>query len=183
MVNGKESVLSYIVKNIGETATLGLVLRSSGTPITGESPTVEVRRMSDSLYLDWSAVSAPFWVSGGGLREKPLVEQSWMPGFYTTLFDQGLYDNTNNEYTVIYRNTGLYPVYDNEVFSFEQGLDASLAADVSFIRKILTNKQTLEQLSTTLMHHQVLDDDEVTPVYDADITINVGGNIETRQPL
>lgn len=168
----------YIVKKIGETVTLGLLLTKNGEGLTGLSPTVEIRRNVDGRYFDFAAVSTPYWKTSGGQKEKILPERVWLSGYYTWVFDHATYDNIENEDTVIYRNLSPYRLVEVELVAFE----SNTLADVEYIRKILTNKQTLEQLAQDHYHHEVFDDDKITPIYEADITMT-GGILETRDPL
>lgn len=170
---------SYIIKTIGERVVLGVLLTKQGVPITGEHPTIEIRRNADGFYLDFSASSAPYWKTNGGTKEKVLPERSWMPGFYSWHFDHGLYDGTKNDYTVIYRNPLPYRLYQNEIISFNN----EILFDITYLRKILTNKQTLEHLSAQHMEHVVFDDDKQTEIYRADITLDISGSKETRDPV
>lgn len=171
--------MSYIVKTIGEKVVLGVLLTKDSAPLSGLVPTVEIRRNSDGWYLDFSAVAPPFWKTVGGTREKVMPERSWCPGFYSYTFDQGYYDNIKDDYVVIYRNIAPYILYENEVISFNN----EIAVDVSFIRKLLANHQTLEYLAPSHLVHTVFDDDKTTQVYKADITKNLAGTVETRDPV
>jgi len=112
---------TYITKFVGESVTLGVVLTSGGLPISGESPTLEIRRTSDNKYFDFSAVSAPYWISVGGLKEGFLTETSYQQGFYTYLFDHALYGDDEPEFRVIYRNPDPYPLLIVEVMGFSEG--------------------------------------------------------------
>ena len=170
--------MSYILKSVGDSTVLGALLTKDGSPLSGLYPTLELRRNSDTLYLDFSALAPPFWVSSGGQQQLTLSEASWLPGYYFWTFDQLVYDNTKNDYTAIYRNSGLYTMTEIEIISFQE----SPKLDVSFIRKMFANKQTLQQVATDHMIHTVFDDDKTTPIYGADITINVPLATETRDP-
>jgi len=112
---------AYITKFTGESATLGTVITANGIPVSGESPTLEIRRTSDDLYFDFSAVSAPFWVSSGGVKEGLLVEASYQQGFYTYIFDHATYGDDEHEFRVLYRNSAPYPLLIVEVMSFSDG--------------------------------------------------------------
>jgi len=171
--------MSYIVKTVGERVVLGVLLTKSSIPISGESPTLEIRRNIDGYYFDFSAVSAPYWVTSGGTKEFILPETLWMPGFYSWLFDHGAYDVGEADYTAIYKNDVPYRLYANEVFAFT----SKGVFDIEYIRKVLTNKQTLTQLTAQHMEHVIFDDDKATEIYRASIDLDVGGSIETRDPL
>lgn len=171
--------MSYITKTVGDKVVLGLLMTKDGAALTGLSPTLEIRRTSDDYYLDFGAVVPPFWVASGGTSEKVLAETTWLPGYYTWTFDQEFYENVKNDYTVIYRNSSPYPLIEIETLSY----DNMFVFDIALIRKMHTNKQTLEAISQTHLRHVVFDDDKVTPIYTADITLNTPGTIETRDPL
>lgn len=171
--------MPYIVKTIGEKITLGILITKSGQGIGGLSPTIEIRRNADDKYLDFSAGAPPFWISTGGTPTHVLSETTWCTGNYTWVFDQGYYDNTKNEYTVIYKNDPPYRTLLTETISF----DNTVALDVSFIRRMLANYQTLTFLTPAHYRHEVLDDAKVDTIYKADITINPTGTVETRNPV
>lgn len=113
--------MSYITKFVGEKVMLSAVLTKDGSGISGLSPTLEIRRNSDGLYLDFSASASPYWRSTGGQKELVLTESSWQIGYYAWNFDQGLYDVGPAEYTVIYRNDPPYPLMQVEIMSFSEG--------------------------------------------------------------
>jgi hypothetical protein len=171
--------MSYIEKTVGESVVLALLLTKDGAPLSGLSPTLEIRRNADQLYFDFSASIAPYWIASGGQQLLNLPEAAWLPGYYTWNFNQGLYDSGKNDYTVIYRNDPPYPTTSVEIVSFTN----EFVFDVSFIRKMLANKQTLKQLAADHMQHKVFDDDELTQIYEADITIDTMNAIETRDPV
>ena len=112
---------TYITKFTGESATLGVVITSGGTPISSESPTIEIRRTFDDLYFNFAAVSAPYWVSAGGVREGSLTEEAYQQGFYTYVFDHALYGDDKTEFRVIYRNPDPYSLLLVEIMSFSDG--------------------------------------------------------------
>ena len=111
--------MSYIVKNVNSSVTLGVLIKDGGVGIPGLSPTVEIRRISDSKYFDFSAASEPYWVSSGGQRQKVLPTVSWQDGLYQWEFDQNVYDhNALEEYEILYRNDPPYKTIATEVMSF-----------------------------------------------------------------
>jgi len=93
------------IKFVNDTVTLGVMMTRRGTPVTGETPTVEMRRMSDGRYWDWNTL---VWsTSPTGTKEATLVEKTWLGGFYTKTWDHGTTDpDAQGEYTAIYRNVG-----------------------------------------------------------------------------
>jgi hypothetical protein len=170
--------MSYITKTVGEKTVLGLLMTKNGVPLTGLTPTIELRRNVDGKYFDFSATVPPYWETSIGQVQLVLPECSWLGGYYSWEFDHALYDNVANEYTAIYRNTGTYPLTNIEVVSYGN----TVGIDISFIRKMLANKQTLQAVATDHMIHIVYDDDLITPVYHADITLNGLTSTETRLP-
>lgn len=171
--------MSYITKTVGEKTVLGLLMTKNGLPLTGLTPTLELRRNADGKYFDFSATVPPYWQTSIGQVQLVLPEMSWMGGFYAWEFDHALYDNAANEYTAIYRNTGTYPLTNIEIVSYGN----TVGIDISFIRKMLANKQTLKAVATDHMVHKVYDDNEVDIVYQADITLDGLSATETRQPV
>lgn len=113
--------MAYITKFVGEKVVLSAVLTKDGLGISGLSPTLEIRRNSDGLYFDFSAMASPYWRSTGGLKTKALPESTWQVGYYSWTFDQGIYDVGPAEYTAIYRNDPPYPLLQVEIMSFSEG--------------------------------------------------------------
>jgi hypothetical protein len=171
--------MSYIDKTVGDSVVLGVVLTKNGAPLTGLLPTLELRRGSDDKYFDFSASMAPYWLSTGGSQTIVIPEVSWLPGYYRWTFDQGMYDAGPNEYTAIYRNVSPYSMMDIEIVNFAN----EFTLDVSLIRKMLTNKQTLKSVSATHMEHKVFDDDKVTEIYAASLDLDNLNATETRDPV
>jgi hypothetical protein len=141
--------MAYITKTVGDKIILGILLTKDGIPLPGLTPTLELRRNADGKYFDFSAVAPPYWITVGGQLLLTLPEISWLNGFYSWDFDQGVYDTGKKDYTAIYRNPSPYAVTDIDVVSFDDVLNV----DVSFIRKMLANKQTLRQVSASEMEH------------------------------
>lgn len=174
-----------VYRTIGDTVMLGVMLTESDAPLIGLSPTVEVRRQSDDLYLDFSASSTPYWASSGGQREQTLTEQSWLPGYYIWSFNQALYEagGKKEDYNVVYRNPLPYRLLEVEVVTFAN----EAVFDVEFIRKMLANYQTLlhKEGEPDELIHEVFDDDKSTLIYHADITLEdrPEGQTEIRDPV
>ena len=151
--------MSYISKTVDDSATLSLLLTKSANPVTGLSPTAEVRRASDDLYLDWAAIVAPYWVSSGGQREKAMPEKAWQGGYYSVEFDQSVYDpGVVEEYFVIYRNASPYKVLETETIAFSVPFDPGLAANMHRIIQHLENDQDLRKIAAGHFFHKVYDD-------------------------
>ena len=111
--------MSYIVKNVNSSVTLGILIRDAGAGVPGLSPTAEIRRISDSKYFDFSAIAPPFWKTTGGQKLKTLLPAPWQDGLYQWQWDQGLYDHDAvEEYEVVYRNDPPYPTVATEVMAF-----------------------------------------------------------------
>ena len=168
---------SNTLAKAGDTVYLALQLLNQGAPITGQHPTVEIRRLRDGRYLNWAATVAPWWITVGGQKERLLVEKSWLPGLYQIPWEQNGYDSGPEKYLIVYRNVSVdWPVEEIEylTFTFEW------APDVTLIRKLLANKSVLKILSETAATHQWYEDDGVTPLIKHDITIL--GDEETREP-
>lgn len=111
--------MSYSTKNINSSATLGVFVKNQGSGIPGLSPTVEIRRVRDSKYLDFNATTIPYWVNSGGQRTKVLPAMPWFDGLYQWQFDQNLYDHDATEdYEIVYRNDPPYKLESTEIISF-----------------------------------------------------------------
>ena len=112
---------------VGDTITMGVMLTRRGIPVTGETISVELRRLSDGRYFDWTTL---VWsTSPTGDKEDNLTEKTWLPGFYTKSWDHSVYDPDNiADYTAIYRNAvapNQFTVV--EIYSFN--IDWSVAGD------------------------------------------------------
>jgi len=107
-----------LLKFVNDTVTLGVMMTRKGVPVTGESPTVEIRRNADGRYWDW--VTLAWSTAPAGTKEAALTERTWQGGFYTKTWDQGAADlDAQNDYTVIYRNTSVPYIFTSvEVLSF-----------------------------------------------------------------
>ena len=170
--------MGYITKTVGEATVLGLLMTKNGVPLTGLTPTLELRRNADGMYFDFSASAPPYWQTSIGQQVLVLPECPWLGGFYSWDFKHAIYDNVANEYTAIYRNAGMYPLTNLEIVSYGN----TVGVDISFIRKMLANKQTLHAVATDHMSHVVFDDDNTTPIYSAEITLDGLTATETRLP-
>lgn len=169
-----------IIKSVNSKALLGILISVDGEPLSGLNPTIEIRRFSDGLYFDFSAIGQPYWVSSGGAKLKILPESTWQSGFYYWMFDHSIYDPDKiDDYIVFYRNPSPYRLIETEVLSF----DNIIPQEVSKIRKTLTNKQTLHAISSTKMIHTIYEDDQITVHRTADISLNALGDTEIRVPL
>jgi hypothetical protein len=120
---------SVINAAVGDTITLGVHLTNGASGVLGQTPTAEIRRESDGWYFDFDAVSAPFWKTTGGSKEKALTERTWAPGFSSHQWDQSLYENAIQKYVVVYRNANPYPLLDIEEWVFKPGA-AEIAVEV-----------------------------------------------------
>lgn len=171
--------MAQTTKNrVGSTIVLGLHLAKHGIGVTGQHPTVELRRVSDSKYFDWAAIIDPFWVVSGGTRLGTLPEAAYLPGLYQRQWAQGDFDTGPQDYLLVFRNVGPdYAVEEVEVQSFT----FEWADDVEFLRKVLTNKTVLEMLSPTHYRQRFFDNDKATVIKTDDIVV-VGAE-ETREPI
>ncbi len=96
------ATISNIVNGV---ADVSLRMEEDNSGVTGQLPTLEIRRISDGRYFDWDAVSAPYWKTSGGVKETRLIERTWLPGLYTKSWDQSIYDpNSVQTYAMIARN-------------------------------------------------------------------------------
>jgi hypothetical protein len=130
--------MSYIVKPVNSTVTLGILIRENGEGISGLYPTAEIRRISDSKYFNFAAVSPPYWITTGGQREKVLSPASWQDGLYQWEFNQETYDeDALEEYEILYRNDSPYKLIATEVMAFtKMGLTT---VDIEAIRSAIWN--------------------------------------------
>jgi len=119
--------MSYIVNSVNSKVMTGVMIKEYGVGITGLTPTVEIRRISDSKYFDFAAVGEPYWLSTGGQRERTLPPAPWFDGLYQWEFDQSVYDQDKiDTYEILYRNDSPYKLVATELMSFEQaGLDVA----------------------------------------------------------
>lgn len=163
---------------VNDKVQLGLHLVEDGASVAGQSPTVELRRVRDGRYLDFSAVTAPYWKTTGGTKEKVLTAKSWLPGLYCWAFDQSIYDpDAREQYVAIYRNTD--PDYLVEVVEFHH-FTFEWEQIITFLRKLAANNSFVEMLSDTQVRHTFLDDDGTTPILKHKLTKS-GETYESRE--
>ena len=162
---------------VNDRVVLGLHLTKDGVSIEGQTPTVEIRRLTDGRYLNFAAVAPPYWITTGGTREKTLLPKSYLGGLYTFTFDQQVYDpGSRATYVAIYRNTDpLYLVEETEFYAFTFEWERT----IDYIRKLLENNSFVEMLSDTQVRHTWLDDNGTDPLLKHKIT-KVGA-IESRE--
>lgn len=82
-----------IVRHVGEDHIVQLLVTKDGVGISGLSPTIEIRRLSDGKYLNHNTSVAPFWTTVGGSKTLPMTEVSWAAGLYKYKFRPTLVDS------------------------------------------------------------------------------------------
>ena len=118
---------------VGDTVNLYAFVYANGSGISGQAPTVEIRRLRDGRYWDWGAAN---WKTVGGTKEGTLAPKVYLAGYYFRQWDQEIADNVPEEYLMIYRNTGAYPIELVETYIFtpsaaESTLDVILNDHIS----------------------------------------------------
>jgi len=162
---------------VGDSVVLGIHLVEDGSGVLGQTPTLEIRRLSDGRYFDFAAVAAPYWKTTGGSKEKTLVAKTWLPGLYSHTWAQGTADpDARRTYAMIFRNTD--PNYLAEVSEFHS-FTFEWEKDITFMRKLMENNSFVEQLSDTRVDHTWMDNDGTTPILKHKIT--KAGAFETRE--
>lgn len=137
-------------REIGTTVRFELMLSDNGVPVTGESPTVGIRRCSDNVFFDWFSMTF-----GGGMLAQPYTAMTEVPlslGTYQKDFDSSGHIVEPGEYAVHYRwtNGG-----DNcEVVDQENWTRGDLAD------KTLVNRMVVDESGSQLI---IYEDDGVTP--------------------
>ncbi len=133
--------------------------------ITGESPTIEVRRISDGLYLDHDAVADPYWVSSGGTKDQIMTESTEVDGLYFYHFDPVAVDSAGKEqYNFVIRNSGDHSLLKIEHVIYERAKsdNVTMLVDmVSYLYKINVNRLKIDRTANTLTYY---DDDQTTPL-------------------
>lgn len=166
-----------VYKIIGESVELGIhMVDGDGNGLTGQSPTVEIRRLRDGHYLNFDTGN---WATSGGTKERVLTAKSWLPSYYSWVFDHSVYEPTSPKevYAVIYRNTGIYVVEGIEFYAFTFRWDET----VEFLRKWFANKSILKRYDAAHWDVKHYEDDESTVFRTDDITVS--GDEETRRPV
>lgn len=120
---------------IGSTVPLDLLITANGVGIIGQTPGVILKRLSDGAYWTGSGFT-------GTVTTVAMVEQDSVnrPGLYSASFDQSI-DNTEDEYTAYYINTGSFAGSAVEEFMFtstDSGCNP-LAIAQAVAAKILVN--------------------------------------------
>ena len=167
--------MEYINKNTNDTVSITLLATEEQVGVAGLTPTIEIRRQSDSAYLNFNATTAPYWVQAGGQPLQTLTEATYQAGVYTWQFDHAILDtDAQDEYMVIYRNTGAYTLLALEMMSFTK------QADLTLVRKLLANDQDLATAGDGFIH-TVFDDDKTTPIHTKQINLVAG--VEERRDV
>jgi len=180
--------MQTIIREIDQAHTMQLLMTKDGLGITGQTPTVEIRRLSDGLYLDHDAVTTPYWVSSGGTKEKALTESTDTDGLYYIVFDPTAVNSSGkDQYNFIVRNTGTYALEDIEHIIYERiptdSVDLMLDM-LAYLYKINRNRLKIDKTANTLTYY---DDDQTTPLRVFDLFDNNGvpnwKNILERVPV
>lgn len=166
---------------LGDTKLLWLLLTEDGLGVSGQFPTVEIRRNRDWYYIDFDTTS---FVDVGGVRERALYEHLDSTGFYSVEFDPMDFNETQAEtYTIFYKNDSTdYPVYIVEEVVFEdiKAVQQATGETIEFLRKILSNKTILRKLGIGQFEQEFYDDDS-TSLIKVDDIVKIS-NEEIRTP-
>ena len=152
-----------IVRSLCKVHPLEVAVKNAGVPVTGLTPTLEIRQMSTGKYFDFSAVGLPYFVSSGGSQTMVLPESLVIPGLYRYEFNstgKGLV--TGDELTFLAKNStpANRKFYETEHVVFESDIPALLDR-TSLIWKIEKNRWKLDRVANTMTFY---DDDQVTPL-------------------
>lgn len=138
---------------------------NSGGGITGQSPTVALRRLSDGYYLDWN--DNTFKNSGWTTKNASMTDQS-NGDYYKALnaLAAGLAEGAF--YVAEYTNTGTYALFAADTLNV-----VTIQRNVTFLRKARTNKviYTAGNPGTLVLY----DDNSTTPLLSQDVTDSSGG--------
>lgn len=180
--------MQTIVREIDQAHTLQLLITKDGLGIAGQTPTVEIWRLSDGLYLDHDAVATPYWLATGGTKTKVLTESTDTLGLYSIVFDPTAVNSSGkDQYNFIVKNTGTYELKDIEHIIYERiptdSVDLMLDM-LTFLYKISRNRLKIDKVANTLTYY---DDDQTTPLHVFDLYDNNGvpnwKNILERIPV
>jgi len=119
----------------------------SNVPITGASPTIKIRRISDDKYLDWddNTFKATGWTTIADAMTE--IDSTNGPGEYKIVFDSSGLSDDNYEMTVDYNAGGIRKQFKGElkVGGYVDNIDIGIST-----RSTLTAQQVWEYASRTL---------------------------------
>ena len=132
------------VKSIGDDTLLGILLLEGSTGVTGEFPTIEIRRKSDNFYLDFLASSSPFFVATGGLKKKILTPSPYQDGLYTYNYTPSAVGETvPEEYVILYENVSpSYSMLDFEILAYTESLITALSVHDTHLSLVASQLET-----------------------------------------
>ena len=156
--------MQTITRQLGSGHNLQLLMTKNGTGIAGQTPLVEVRRLSDNKYLDHSALVVPFWVTSGGVRQIVMPPVPWLSGAYSFFFNPlAVGISVYEVFDFIVTNTGTYALTDIEHVIYEEMEDKvdGLVNMIVYLYKINRNRLKIDKVANTLTLYE---DDQVTPL-------------------
>ena len=119
----------------------------SNVPITGASPTIKIRRISDDKYLDWddNTFKATGWTTIADAMTE--IDSTNGPGEYKIVFDSSGLSDDNYEMTVDYNAGGIRKQFKGElkVGGYVDNIDIGIST-----RSTLTAQQVWEYGTRTL---------------------------------
>jgi hypothetical protein len=158
-----------IIRDNGTPYPVQLLMTKNGNGIGGQTPTIEVRKMSDGKYLDFSAVMPPYFVSTGGQQTEVMTPAPWLSSLYQYMFVPANVGITGIEqFTFVVRNVGVYPVLETECVIYDT-ISPTIEQILTIVEKILktkVNRLKIDKVANTLTYY---DDDQITPLYVFDL--------------
>lgn len=91
---------------IAETVNLNLTIESSGTGVTGETPTAVVQRLTDGFYFDDAQATGLKFAAAFATNAMTEVDATNLPGLYRVAFDHSEDLTTSELFFVRLQNTG-----------------------------------------------------------------------------
>jgi len=146
-----------IVRHLGKVHPVEVTVKNAGSPVSGLTPTLEIRRMSDEKYFDFGAVAAPWFIDSGGTKQLTLSESTNVPGLYRYEFDSEAAELvTGDELSFIVQNTGANAFYETEHVVFEDDIP-NILAKVMTIYQVETGRWKLDPNANTMTFYDESD--------------------------
>ena len=121
---------STILNVVNEKVYITIKLEEDSVGLPGMSPMLELRRLSDGNYFDWTPGATTFWKTSGGTQAIAMLHKVWRPGLYVRAWDQSLYDPDAVETYVacVTNSISGYEIESEELHSFQLSYQRSAAA-------------------------------------------------------
>ena len=167
---------STILNVVNEKVYITIKLEEDSVGLPGMSPMLELRRLSDGNYFDWTPGATSFWKTSGGTQTIAMLHKTWRPGLYVRSWDQSLYnpDAVETYVACVTNSVSGYEIESEELHSFQYSyqksataileapiyssvhVEGSLAAVIAHTKGLANGEHFLDQTSYTVYEKQPL---------------------------